>query len=60
MFSVTFKRRKDTSRHTVPRLFPTLEEAEADARELVRDKAILWARVRDETGKTVQTFVRHD
>jgi hypothetical protein len=58
MYSVTFKRRRDTSRHTV--LFPTLEEAEDDARALIQDKGILWARVKDETGKTVQTFVRQD
>jgi hypothetical protein len=58
MFSVTFKRRKDTSRHTV--LFPTLEEAEDDARTLILDKGVLWARVRDETGKTISTFVRQD
>jgi hypothetical protein len=58
MYSVTFKRRKDTSRHI--RLFLTLEEAEDDARTLLLDKGVLWARVRDETGKAISTFVRQD
>jgi hypothetical protein len=58
MHTVIYKVRRDTARPALS--FATREEAEEAARRLLEDKVVLWARVRDETGKTVLTLMRRD